>query len=274
MFVLECICARVHVCVCVCVCVCVLVYVCALVYVRVCVCECVYVCWFMCVCISSDYSSGFEDSSRTFSHPATVPLSKGKARKIGGDTRSKSKNDKPVRTQDVFESDGSSAYEDPRSTSSRALTMRDRKNTATASEAHISELNAPIYATKQSPPQDEDTGSDMKVSDTSRVTNCECVCSVVCVCVCVCLCVCVKTFCASLHCCSMMSSTIIEQVRLLFEVCQCLFFQNETQLQPHGGENYIVFNQEMWLQSRLHVSKLLSAATSQRFNWSGPRPGA
>jgi len=32
--------------------------------------------------------------------------------------------------------------------------------------------------------------------------------------------------------------------------------------------------QEMWLQSRLHVSKLLSAATSQRFNWSGPRPGA
>jgi len=46
-----------------------------------------------------------------------------------------------------------------------------------------------------------------------------------------------------------------------------LFFQNAIQLQPHGGKNHIVLYQEMWLQSRLHVSKLLSAATSQRFNW-------
>mmetsp|Transcript_67891 Transcript_67891/g.110106 ORF Transcript_67891/g.110106 Transcript_67891/m.110106 type:complete len:240 (-) Transcript_67891:1280-1999(-) len=123
----------------------------------------------MCVCISSDYSSGSEDSSRTFSQLATVPPSKGKARKTGGDTRSRSKNDKRVRTQDVFESDGSSAYEDPRSTSSRALTMRDRKSATTASEAHISELNAPIYATKQSPPQDEGTGSDMKATSEGEV---------------------------------------------------------------------------------------------------------
>jgi len=54
---------------------------------------------------------------------------------------------------------------------------------------------------------------------------------------------------------------------------QWLFFQNAIQLQPYGGKNHIVLYQEMWLQSRLHVSKLLSAATSQRFKWSGPRPG-
>jgi len=52
------------------------------------------------------------------------------------------------------------------------------------------------------------------------------------------------------------------------------FFQNAIQLQPYGGKTHIVLYQEMWLQSRLHVSKLLSAATSQRFKWSGPRPGA
>jgi len=43
--------------------------------------------------------------------------------------------------------------------------------------------------------------------------------------------------------------------------------------QPHGSKNPIVLYQEMWLQSWLHVSKLLSAATVQRFKWSGPRPG-
>jgi len=60
-----------------------------------------------------------------------------------------------------------------------------------------------------------------------------------------------------------MSSTRIEHALVLFKVCQCLFFQNAIQLKPHGGKKYIVFNQEMWLQSRLHVSKLLSAATVQ-----------
>jgi len=48
---------------------------------------------------------------------------------------------------------------------------------------------------------------------------------------------------------------------------QWLFFENAIQLQPHGGKTHIVLYQEMWLQSWLHVSKLLSAATSQRFNW-------
>ena len=45
-----------------------------------------------------------------------------------------------------------------------------------------------------------------------------------------------------------------------------LFFQNAIQLRPHGGKNHVVLYQEMWLQRRLHVSKLLSAATSQRFS--------
>ena len=57
------------------------------------------------------------------------------------------------------------------------------------------------------------------------------------------------------------------------KVLQCLFSQNVIQLQPHGSKNPIVLYQEMWLQRWLHVSKLLSAASSQRFNWSGPRPG-
>jgi len=60
---------------------------------------------------------------------------------------------------------------------------------------------------------------------------------------------------------------------ILFEYYKWLFFQNAIQLQPHGGKNHIVLYQEMWLQSWLHFSKLLSAATSQQFNWSGPRPG-
>ena len=41
----------------------------------------------------------------------------------------------------------------------------------------------------------------------------------------------------------------------------------------HASKNPIVLYQEMWLQRWLRVSKLLSAATSQQFNWSGPRPG-
>ena len=55
--------------------------------------------------------------------------------------------------------------------------------------------------------------------------------------------------------------------------CTWLFSQNVIQLQPHGSKTPIVLYQEMWLQRWLHVSNLLSAATSQRFNWSGPRPG-
>jgi len=64
-------------------------------------------------------------------------------------------------------------------------------------------------------------------------------------------------------------------IRDMTNLCtwEWLFFHNAIQLQPHGGKNHIVLYQEMWLQSRLHVSKLLSAATSQRFNLSGPRPG-
>jgi len=54
---------------------------------------------------------------------------------------------------------------------------------------------------------------------------------------------------------------------------QWLFSQHVIQLQPHGNKNPIVVYQEMWLQRWLHVSKLLSAATSQRFNWPDPRPG-
>ena len=52
-------------------------------------------------------------------------------------------------------------------------------------------------------------------------------------------------------------------------VLQWLFSQNVIQLQPHGSKNPIVLYQEMWL----HVSNLLSAATSQQIDWSGPRPG-
>jgi len=137
--------------------------------------------------MSSDSSSGSEDSSRTSLQLAPVRPSKGKAKKTGGDKRSRSKNDKRLRTKDVFESDGSSAYQDPHSTSSQAPTMRYRKGAATAAEAHRATLHAPIHPTEQSLLQDEGTGSDMKVSDTSRVTNCECVCSAVCVCVCVCV---------------------------------------------------------------------------------------
>jgi len=44
--------------------------------------------------------------------------------------------------------------------------------------------------------------------------------------------------------------------------------RNVIQLQAHGSKNPNVLYQEMWL----HVSKLLSAATSQRLNWSGPSP--
>ena len=44
-------------------------------------------------------------------------------------------------------------------------------------------------------------------------------------------------------------------------------------LAAHGSKNPIALYQEMWLQRWLRVSELLSAATSQRFNWSGPRPG-
>jgi len=40
--------------------------------------------------------------------------------------------------------------------------------------------------------------------------------------------------------------------------------------QPHGSKNPVVLYQEMWLQRWLRVSKLLSAATSQRFNGQVP----
>jgi len=58
------------------------------------------------------------------------------------------------------------------------------------------------------------------------------------------------------------------------ETFEWLFFQNAIQLQPHGGKNHIVLYQEMWKERWLHVSKLFSATTSQRFNWLGPCPGA
>jgi len=57
------------------------------------------------------------------------------------------------------------------------------------------------------------------------------------------------------------------------EICQWLFFQNVIQVQLHGSKNPIVVYQEIWLQRWLRVNKLLSAATSHRFNWSGPSPG-
>ena len=47
-----------------------------------------------------------------------------------------------------------------------------------------------------------------------------------------------------------------------FEANQWLFYQNVIQLQPHGSKNPIVLYQETCLQRWLHVSKLLSAATS------------
>jgi len=53
----------------------------------------------------------------------------------------------------------------------------------------------------------------------------------------------------------------------------CFQNLNVIQLQPHSSKNPIVLYKEMWLHRWLHVSKLLSAGTSQRFNWSGPRPG-
>jgi len=55
--------------------------------------------------------------------------------------------------------------------------------------------------------------------------------------------------------------------------CQWLFFQNVILAQPHGSKHPIVLYQEMWLRKWRRVSKLPSAATSQRFNWSGPHPG-
>ena len=51
------------------------------------------------------------------------------------------------------------------------------------------------------------------------------------------------------------------------------FFQNVIQVQPHGGKNPIVLYQEMWLQVFRHVSLQPTAATMQRFNWSGPPHG-
>jgi len=54
---------------------------------------------------------------------------------------------------------------------------------------------------------------------------------------------------------------------------QWLFFQNVIQVQPHGGKNPIVLYQEMWLQVFRHVSLQPTAATMQRFNWSGPPQG-
>jgi len=71
------------------------------------------------------------------------------------------------------------------------------------------------------------------------------------------------------------SQKILYQNRFckLVQASQWLFFQNVIQLQPHGSKNPIVLYQEMWLQRWLHVSKPLSAATSQRFDWSDPRPG-
>jgi len=44
-------------------------------------------------------------------------------------------------------------------------------------------------------------------------------------------------------------------------------------VQPHGGKNPIVLYQEMWLQVFRHVSLQPTAATMQRFNWSGPPHG-
>jgi len=52
------------------------------------------------------------------------------------------------------------------------------------------------------------------------------------------------------------------QTRIFPRIYQWLFFAIAIQLQPHGGKHRIVLYQEMWLQRRLHVSKLLSAATS------------
>jgi len=52
-----------------------------------------------------------------------------------------------------------------------------------------------------------------------------------------------------------------------------LFFQNVIQVQPQGGKNPIELYQEMWLQVFRHVSQQPTAATMQRFNWSGPPHG-
>jgi len=56
-------------------------------------------------------------------------------------------------------------------------------------------------------------------------------------------------------------------------ICQWLFLQNVIQVQPHGGKNPIVLYQEMWLQVFRDVSLQPTAATMQRFNWSGPPHG-
>jgi len=45
------------------------------------------------------------------------------------------------------------------------------------------------------------------------------------------------------------------------------------QVQPQGGKNPIELYQEMWLQVFRHVSQQPTAATMQRFNWSGPPHG-
>ena len=47
---------------------------------------------------------------------------------------------------------------------------------------------------------------------------------------------------------------------------QWLLFQNVIQLQPHGSKTPVIFYRGMWLQRWLHISKLLSATTSQQFN--------
>jgi len=97
---------------------------------------------------------------------------KGNAKATGVDRRSSSNTDKLLHTKKVGkeQSDGCSAYKDPHSTSSQATTLRDRKGNIKAAKADTptSELKTPIHPTEQSLFQDEDTGSDMEVSDTSR----------------------------------------------------------------------------------------------------------
>jgi len=53
---------------------------------------------------------------------------------------------------------------------------------------------------------------------------------------------------------------------------QTSIFQEQTNVQLHGGKNPIVLYWEMELQDDLHVNNEPTATSLQRFNWSDPLP--